>query len=95
MAKRKLSKAEMTKEVRRILLRHQVHMQRIFFSANMTSIYFSGELLRNDGKEFKHTVVQVMTQELLQLATIRCELDNWVIGSDGVFFTGPDEKKAS
>jgi len=92
MAKKKLSKAQMTKEVRRILLRHQVHLSKVFFSANLSSIYFSGILVRNDGKEFKHAVVNVMTMELLQLGNIRCELENWIIGNDGVYFVGDDKK---
>jgi len=95
MAKKKLSKGEITKEVRRILLRYQVHMSKVYFSASLASIYFSGQLVRNDGKEFKHTVVQLITNEVLQFGSIRCELENWVIGNDGVFFTGDDEKKAS
>lgn len=94
MVKKKLSKAQLTKEVRRILLRYQVHMSKCFFSANLTSIYLSGTLVRNDGKEFKHTVVNLMTQEILAYASIRCELDNWIIGHDGVYYTGDEDKKA-
>ena len=69
-------------------------MSSLFFSASMSSIYVSGSLIRNDGKEFKHNVVFAMTDEILQYGNIRSELENWVIGADGVYYTVKEDKKA-
>jgi hypothetical protein len=92
MAK-KTSKAQANKEVRRILTRYQVDLAFINFSAGNNSLYFGGYLMKTGGANFKASIVNVMTQELLELGRIRCELENWYIGSDGVHFTGKEEKK--
>ena len=96
MAKQKLSKAQISKEVRRILLKYQTNLSEVYFNAGVSSIILSGNLVKNSGREFKSEEMFNLTNELLKLGHIRCELENWVIGSDGVYFIGEKEsKKAS
>ena len=91
MAKTKVSKAMISKDVRRVLARYQVDFTYLHFSAGMHSIHISGYLLKASGHNFSASVVQAMTQELLRIGSIRCELDNWYIGAEGVHFTGKEE----
>lgn len=92
MARTKLSKAQASKEVRRVLARYQVDLTAIRFSASTHSIHLNGYLIKASGYDFQVSVVQTMTSELLRIATIRCELENWNIGSEGVNFIGKAEK---
>jgi hypothetical protein len=94
MAK-KASKGQLNKEVRRVLNRYGVDLTYLNFSAGANSLYFGGHLVKIGGADFKISVVNIMTQELLEIGRIRCELENWYIGSDGVHFTGKEEKKHS
>lgn len=68
----------------------------IYFTAGTHSIHLTGYLVKPNGQDFKTSVVQSMTNELLKIATVRSELENWYIGNDGVHFTGKSEtSKAS
>ncbi len=91
MGKVKLSKAQISKEVRRILARYQVNLSLIYFTAGMHSIHLSGYLVKPNGQDFSPSVVNAMAIELLKIGTIRSELENWYIGSDRVHFTGKDQ----
>lgn len=96
MGRAKLSKAQISKEVRRVLARYQVNLTQIYFTAGMHSIHLSGFLVKPNGQDFSPSVVNAMAIELLKIGTIRSELENWYIGSDGVHFTGKAEvSKAS
>lgn len=89
--KEKASKASISKDVRRILARYQVDLTRIHFSAGMHSIHLSGYLLKTGGQEFPATVVQGITMELLRIGNIRCELDNWHVSAEGIYYTGKED----
>lgn len=96
MGKDKASKAQISKEVRRVLARYQVDLTRIHFSAGMHSIHLSGYLLKSSGHDFSASVIQGLTAELLRIGNIRCELENWHVGSEGIYYTGKtDDDKAS
>ena len=97
MAKAKVSKAQVSKEVRRVLARYQVDLSLIHFSAGMHSIHLSGYLMKASGYDFSASVVQTLTSELLRIGTIRCELENWYVGNEGVHYTGKvdEEDQAS
>lgn len=92
VAKPKVSKAQVSKEVRRILARYQVDLTYIHFSASIHTIHLSGYLIKASGYDFSASVVQTLTNELLKIGAIRCELENWHIGNEGVNFTGKIEK---
>lgn len=89
--KEKASKGQISKEVRRVLARYQVDFTYIHFSAGMHSIHLSGYLIKASGHNFQASVVQSLTNELLRIGSIRCELENWYIGAEGVHYTGKEE----
>lgn len=91
MAKEKASKAQISKEVRRVLARYQVDLTLIHFSAGLHSIHLSGYLMKSSGYDFPVSVVQTLTLELLRIGSIRCELENWHVGNEGVNFIGKAE----
>ena len=80
------TKGERTKEVRRVLLRHQVDLTKVYFTANPRSIYFSGELIKASGHEITNSEMICLVEELNQLGMIRSDLENWSISSDSVRF---------
>lgn len=91
MAKQKLSKAQISKEVRRVLLQYGVNLSDMYFSAGVSSILLTGHLNKTSGRDFTNEEMFQLTQDLLKIGNIRCELENWMIGSDGVHYIGkPD-----
>ena len=96
MAKQKLTKAQISKEVRRVLLQYGVSLTHLYFSAGVSSIFMSGDLIKNSGRDFTHEEMFQLTQDLLQIGAIRSEMNNWLIGADGVHYIGnPDEYDAA
>lgn len=95
MGKKNLSKAEISKEIRRIFAKHQVDLSKLYFNAGHRTVILSGKLVKIDGKDLTPNVVLVMTREILKFGYIRSELDNWYIGSDGIYYTGRTEDKKS
>lgn len=97
MSRQKASKAQISKEVRRLLARYQVDLTQINFSAGLHSIHLSGYLVKSSGYDFPASVVQTLTTELLRIGSIRSELENWYVGTEGVHYTGrsKEDSKAS
>ena len=92
----KPSKAQCSKEVRRILLKYQADLAQMHFSANGRSTYLSGKLIKNSGEEFKPEELLMLAQELVSHGSIKSELDNWYLGIDRIYYIGKkDDKKAA
>ena len=87
-SKQKLSKGQINKEVRRILLQFQVSLSDLTFTTSIKSIYLLGSLLKNNGNDFKTEELTLLVNELENYGNIRSDLDNWYISRDSIHYTG-------
>jgi hypothetical protein len=71
------SRAENSRQLRRVLSRHMVDMGSISFSAGLSSISITGLLIKNDGSEFTMTSVKNLVDDLSAFGTITSDLANW------------------
>ena len=91
----KPTKAQCSKEVRRVLLKYQADLAKMHFSANGRSTYLSGTLVKNSGEDFKSEELLMLAQELAHHGSIKSELDNWYLGIDRISYIGKNEDKAA
>ncbi len=89
--KPKLTKGQATKSVRRILLKYQIDLNHLQFSANASSIYFSGQMLKNSGNDIPAQEMLVIVQELAALGTIKSDLQNWFLSNDQIYYLGNED----
>ena len=82
--KEKLSKAHYSKNLRRVLLRHQTDLTTIQFNASSHSVSLSGKLLKNTGAEFSIPNIIELQKELSSLGHITTDLSNWLITNDSI-----------
>lgn len=83
MAVKALTRLEANKEVRRVLVRHSVDMNKIQFSCQGKNLTLSGGLFKDNGEEIDALILEVVMQELGRIGVrISADLENWVI-SDG------------
>ena len=78
MKKERASRAELNKDLRRILAKHYVDTTQVSFSASNFAVSLSGILLRVDGSEFNHNSITPLVDELMaQYGHIDSDLGNW------------------
>jgi len=81
LRKGKLSRAEQTREVRRILSKHDVDLGELQLSCSGTRISLMGTLLKRSGESFNHEVLNTMLGELQRVDMVSSELTNWDLNS--------------
>jgi hypothetical protein len=89
----KLTKGQASKNVRRILLKYQIDLNYLHFSASGASIYLSGYLVKNSGFELSNEEIIVLTQELSAIGPIKSDLENWFLSSDQIYYLGDQEQE--
>ena len=77
MARKDLSKAEVSRQTRAILRRYKVDLNYVQIIASPKSITLQGALIKNDGYELVVEAVMKMHDELLQVARVQTSLLNW------------------
>lgn len=78
MRKERASRAELNKDLRRILAKYHVDTSSIAFSASNYSVSLSGLLIRTDGSEFNSGALQPLVDELQsKYGNIDSDLSNW------------------
>jgi hypothetical protein len=77
MKKDKLSRAEQTKAVRRILSKNDVDMGEIQISCSGARITLSGTLVKRSGDDFIHEALSNMHSQLEKFGRVSSELTNW------------------
>lgn len=78
MKKERASRAELNKDLRRILAKHHVDTAQVFFSASNFAVALSGFLFKADGSEFTSSSLSPLVEELMnQYGHIDSDLGNW------------------
>jgi hypothetical protein len=80
-----VSRYEVNRSVRMVITRHDVDLSRIDFSYMGRTVYFNGELARQD-REFSAREVENIIKEITALPyvmDIHFDLQNWMIASSG------------
>lgn len=95
MKKEKMTKAQYSKNLRRVLLRHQIDLSQIQFSASAHSVNLSGLLMKNTGTEVSVPSVIELQKELSRMGQISTDLSNWIITNDSISKIERQEKKAA
>ncbi len=81
MKRGKLSRAEQTREVRRILSKHDVDLGELQVSCSGTRITLQGTLLKRSGDNFNFEVLNTLLGELQRVGMVSSELTNWDLNS--------------
>ncbi len=77
---KKPSRLESNKDVRRILLRHRVDLSQLAFSCHGRTVSFSGDLVKDGGRDFSASEIDMMVLEILGLNLgVLSDLKNWDI----------------
>jgi hypothetical protein len=79
--KKKLSRAEQTKAVRRILSKNDVNLAEIQFSCSGVRISFFGTLIKRTGENFNQEALSNMQSQLEKFGRVSSELTNWDLNS--------------
>jgi len=95
MKAKKASKAEMSKEVRRVLNKHRVDLSVMEYSYGGSSIRLSGGLWRVDGSDFTPEAVSYLVSDLGKFGSIYTDLVNWDLNGGGIRIITAEEHKAS
>jgi len=94
--KKKQSRFEVNKEVRRALVRNNVDMTKLSYSCAGRNLRLSGSLMRDNGGEFTAMMIEKMVGDITSTGlSVISELDNWNIieGSISKIGGGGEEKK--
>lgn len=82
--KQKASKAEMSKEVRRVLNKHRVDLSILEYSYGGSSIRLSGGLWRVDGSDFTAEAISYMISDLHRFGSLYTDLVNWDLNGGSI-----------
>lgn len=93
--KGKRTKGQVSKAVRRILLKYQIDLTQMSFSANVSSIYFSGLLIKNSGHDLPAHEMLNLVQELGAHGIIKSDLQNWFLSNDQIYYLGDQEENSA
>lgn len=74
---KRLSRAEINKQVRRIFAKYHVDMSSITYMATRRGILIKGTLLKQDGSEFNAGTLVALIEDLSIVGTINTDLSNW------------------
>ena len=77
MAAKRGTKAEMSKEVRRILNKHRVDLTVLDYSYGGSSVRLSGGLWKSDGSDFSVEALTYLMNDLYPYGTLYSDLVNW------------------
>lgn len=78
MKKERASRAELNKDLRRILAKHHVDTTEVSFSASNFAVNLSGVLVKTDGSSFTSSALQPLVDELMSVYRhIDSNLGNW------------------
>jgi len=77
MPKLKGTKAELSKEVRRILNKHRIDLTMLDYSYGGSSVRLSGGIWKNDGTEFSVEALTYLINDLYPFGTLYTDLINW------------------
>ena len=79
------SRAEVNRDVRRILVRHSVDTGKLQFSCSGKLLTLTGVLCKSDGKELEVKVMEIIVQDCAKLGlNIYCDLENWSVSNGAV-----------
>jgi hypothetical protein len=88
--KKQPSRAEINKDVRRVLVRHSVDTGKLAFSCSGKLLTMTGYLCKSDGNELDMKMLEVIVQDLARMGLqLYCDLENWSVSN------GTVSKKAS
>jgi hypothetical protein len=88
--KKQPSRAEINKDVRRILVKHSVDTGKLAFSCSGKLLTMTGYLCKSDGKELEMRTLEIVIQDLAKMGLqLYCDLENWSVSN------GTVSKKAS
>ncbi len=90
----KPSKAQISKEVRRVLCQFQIDLTKLHFSANGRSTYLSGVLKKNSGSDISSEEALQLVYQLSSFGMIKSELDNWYLSLEKIYYLGEAEHAA-
>ena len=91
MLKRKLSRLETSKEVRRVLNRHGVDLSYCVYSCYGLEVRLTGWLCKTDGSDFNSALISAMIEDFqrnLSGYNLLGEFDNWNFSTDRISFVG-------
>lgn len=94
MKKQKVSRGQQNKNVRRVLLQHQIDLNQLVFRTSARTIYLSGVLLRNTGSDLNAQHILRLIEDLEIIGIIQSDLSNWRISKDSISFVGDYEYNA-
>jgi hypothetical protein len=96
--KKKVSRLESNREVRRILARHSAALEYCTYSCTGSEVRFTGVLVKNTGHQFNVQQIENIIQDILRNLsghTIRGELDNWNFSAEHITWLGSKSSKAA
>lgn len=84
MAGKRGSKAEMSKEVRRILNKHRVDLTVLDYSYGGSSVRLTGGLWRVDGSDFSVEAISYLISDLYPFGMLYTDLVNWDLNGGNI-----------
>lgn len=88
-----MSRLEVNRDVRRILVRHGIDTTKLQFSCHSKSISLSGELFKEGGKDIDLSLLEALMKDFSRLGVrIICELSNWSITDGAITKKGNKHK---
>jgi hypothetical protein len=91
-----VSRYELNRRVRTILIRHDVNLAQIDYSFIGGTVYLSGEINKSMDGEFTPSGIEQVAREISGLSGVRdiqFDLQNWVIASSGLSWQIMKRKK--
>jgi hypothetical protein len=83
-----ISKAQCNKKIRTVLLKYNVDLSQLNYSASNKSIYMGGVLLKNNGFDLPAHALLELVQELAEHGHIRSNLENWFLSIESIYYIG-------
>lgn len=84
MAGRRGTKAELSKEVRRILNKHRVDLTVLDYSYGGSSVRLTGGLWRVDGSDFSVEAISYLISDLYPFGVLYTDLVNWDLNGGSI-----------
>lgn len=81
---KRLSRAEINKQVRRIFAKYHVDMSSITYMATRRGVLIKGTLLRQDGSEFNAGTLVAMVEDLSSIGAVSTDLTNWDLNARNI-----------
>ncbi|MEW6671784.1 MAG: hypothetical protein AB1427_08770 [Thermodesulfobacteriota bacterium] len=78
--KDQISRYEINRNVKRVLVRHAVDLMALQFYCSGESVYLSGKLLKDPGEEFSPAQIEALVRELSSLPHVKnlqFDLSDW------------------